>query len=417
MSEDTKAMDPTGEVLRELITPEGLADPFSIYSRLRERQRAGENIGRIVVTYEEAREVLSNKSMSSDRAHAILSQLAPKVREEVRAVEETLAAIVAFRDPPGHTTLRRLLVRAFNPKVVARQSEVIEKAVSELFAPLEELDSVDLRPALTYPLPSMVVAGLLGIPESERKLFGSWANDIVFIVGSGRADEALARKTLNSVMEMRAYMSELVAKRRKEPGDDLLSSMLEAVDEGRKLTEDEVFANSLFLMTAGHETATNLLGNAIVNLLTHPDQLALLREDWGLLDGAIEEVLRFEGPVQMTARIATEPIEVAGHRLEAGQPILVFLGAANRDPERFPEPDRFDIRRQDNNHLAFSYGAHFCLGAHLAREEARAVLRKVLGSHRQPELLSVPVPWQETVDFRGPTKLEVAWEEGEGQWA
>jgi cytochrome P450 len=209
-------------------------------------------------------------------------------------------------------------------------------------------------------------------------------------------------------MEMRSYMSELVAKRRKEPGDDLLSAMLGAAEEGRKLSEDEVFANSLFLMTAGHETATNLLGNALVSFLTHRDQLESLRKDWDLLDPAIEEVLRFEGPVQMTARIATRDIDIAGHYLREGQPILVFLGAANRDPERFKDPDCFDIARQENHHIAFSYGAHYCLGAHLAREEAKAVLREILGGERDLELASVPIPWQETVDFRGPKALEVA---------
>ena len=208
---------------------------------------------------------------------------------------------------------------------------------------------------------------------------------------------------------MRAFLRELVARRRAEPGDDLLSAMIAAADAEGRLSEDEIYANATFLMTAGHETATNLLSNAVLTLIRHPQEFERLRRDPALIPSAAEEILRFELPVQMTPRTAVEDGVLAGRKVRAGDALLLFLGAANRDPARFADPDRFDIARADNRHLAFGYGAHYCLGAALAREELRIALAHLLRRLPGLELAAEDIEWQATIDFRGPLALPVRW--------
>lgn len=408
----TTRLDDDQQVVRELFrrlrTPEGLRDPYVIYRELREREAGGGAIGRVIVRHDQAVEVLTDRTVSSERVDAIVERLEPTVREEVAAVTSTLKAIVAFRDPPGHTRVRRLLAQALRARAVSRQREVIERAANQLLDDLVADRRADIHGAFTYPLPAMVVAGILGIPEADRRRFERWANDIVFFVGSGALDEGLARATLTSVLEMRAYMTDLVAQRRADPQDDLLTAMIEAEDEGT-LTDAEIHANALFLMTAGHETATNMLSNGILTLLRHPEQLALLREDPSLVEAAAEEILRFESPVQMTPRIAKEDTTLAGRPVAAGDPVVIVLGAANRDPEVFADPDEFRIERDTRKHIAFAHGAHWCIGGPLAREEARIVLPLLLERLPDLQLVHDDIDWQPTLNFRGPTRLEVQW--------
>lgn len=395
-------------LLRQLLTPEGLADPYAIYDELRAAEQSGGDIGRVVVRYDQAQEVLTARSTTSERIEALVRRLEPEVRADVDLVVQVLKRIIAFRDPPGHTRLRRLLSTALRARAVANQREVIERTATRLLDDLVGSGQADLHAAFTFPFPAMVVAGLLGIPDADRHRFERWANDVVFFVGSGALDEALARRTLASMREMRAYMTDLIARRRAEPADDLLTAMLEAEDEGR-LDDDEVAANALFLMTAGHETATNMLSNAVLTLLRHPDELRRLREEPELVDAAVDEVLRFESPVQMVPRIASEATVIAGRALEPGDALLVVLGAANRDPEVFADPDTFDIERTNRRHIAFGHGPHWCIGGSLAREEARIVLPMLL--ERLPDLAlnTEEIGWQRTLNFRGPTALPVRW--------
>lgn len=395
-------------LLRRLLTPEGLDDPYAIYTELREREEAGEDIGRVVVRYDQAQEVLTHRGVSSERIDALVRRLDPALREEIAPVVRVLERIVAFRDPPDHTRVRRLLATALRARSVIAQREVIVGTATRLMDGLVGRSHGDLHGEFTFPFPAMVVAGLLGVPEDDRRRFERWANDVVFFVGSGTLDEALARRTLDSMRAMHAYMTELVDRRRSEPGDDLLTAMIAAEDEGR-LDDEEIHANALFLMTAGHETATNMLSNAVLTLLRHPEQLALLRADPGLVDAAVDEVLRFESPVQMVPRIAGAAGTIAGRRVEAGDALLVLLGAANRDPAAFPAPDRFDVRREHLRHIAFGHGPHWCIGGSLAREEARIVLPLLL--ERLPDLAldTDAIAWQPTLNFRGPQSLPVRW--------
>ena len=394
---------------RQLLTPEGIADPADVRRRLRKASRAGEPIGNIVIDWAGATEVLNHADLSSDRVDAICRPLDAQTRADIEPVHETLRAIIAFQDPPDHTRIRKLLRQAFTPRVLRHQQEVVEASVFEYVERLAAaaVDGVvDLHGVVSYPFPAAVISRMLGVPASEHERFQKWANDIVLFVGSGRLDARIARSTLESVMELREFMPELVAARRADPGPDLLTSMIEASDETGHLTENEIFSNALFLMTAGHETATNGISNGLVALLRHRDQWELFRRSPELLEPAVEEMLRFESPVQMTPRLARHRCSVRGHDLDEGDALVVMLGAANRDPEQFPDPDRFDIARADNRHLAFGHGAHWCLGGNLARQEMRAVLSAVAAEFGQLSLAAEP-QWQPTLNFRGPTSLMV----------
>ena len=400
-------------VIRRLLTRDGLANPYAIYREIREASAAGATTGRFLFRYDDVREALYDRELSSDRVSAILRPLPADARREAELLESTMRDIVVFRDGVEHRRLRKLLMSSFTPRMVAQARPRIEQFVDGLLDRVEKAaadgEPADLHRGFAYPLPALVVAALLGIPDEDRDAFQAWALDLVLVVGSGAITAELATRANDSMRRMRELMSRLVEQRRQDPGPDLLSAMIAASDGGERLTTDELYANALFLMTAGHETATNLLSNAILTLLRHPDQLALLRADPGMLNGAVEEVLRFEGPVQIAARIADRDRTVRGIDLRAGQALVVMLGAANRDPEVFAEPDRFDITRTDNPHVAFAHGAHFCLGAALARAEMQIVLPRILERFPDLRLAERDIEWQPTLDFRGPNRLLVTW--------
>jgi len=403
------ATDTTEHALRQLLTPEGLADPYALYRELREREASGDPIGRVVVRHEQVSAALTDRSMSCERIPGLVASLPDEVRSQVSVVERTLGDIIAFRDPPAHTRLRRLLAKAFTPGVVGQERLAIERAAGFLIDAIADDGETDLHGRVTYPLPAMVIGALLGVPDAELERFQRWALDIVFFVGSGQLGAELALRTRDSMLEMREYLADLVGRRRREPGDDLLSAMIAAADEGDRLTTDEIYANSVFLMTAGHETATNMLSNGVLTLLRHEDQLARLLAAPELIETATEEMLRYESPVQVTARFVTEDRELWGRRLRAGEALILLLGAANRDPDVFDDPDRFDIGRDKNRHLAFALGPHFCLGASLARLEMQVVVPLILERLPGLALGDGEIAWQPTLSFRGPTQLPVRW--------
>jgi len=409
--------DPTPDTVpsvRDLASPDGLRDPYAVYSRFRDAETAGHDIGRVVVRYDQVAGLLGDRRLSSDRVEGILAPLGSDVRERCPLLECTLRGIVAFRDPPDHTRIRRLLASTFSARTVKRVEDMIEGISTRLLDAVVADGEADLHRAYTYPLPAMVVGAMLGVPETDLDRFKSWAQDIVLLVGSGSPTGQLAVAAERHFAEMREYLRALVAARRADPGDELLSEMIAAAEHEGRLSEDEIYSNATFLMTAGHETATNMLSNGVLTLIRHPDQLERLRRERSLIPSAAEEILRFESPVQMTPRHAVEDGELAGRKVKAGDALLLFLGAANRDPVRFPHPDRFDIARSDNRHLAFGYGAHYCLGAALARLELRIALAHLLDRLPGLELTVGEVAWQQTIDFRGPLSLPVRWRPGGG---
>lgn len=275
-------------------------------------------------------------------------------------------------DPPRHRQLRNLVTQAFTPRAVEGLRPRITEIVEQLIDKVVEAGEMDVVEDFAVPLPVIVIAELLGIPIEDRALFKHWSDAIV----TGGGSELSPSRAMS---EMATYFTRLAAERSQEPRPDLISALLAARIDGESLTHGELLSFCTLLLIAGNETTTNLIGNAIICLDEHPDMAAGLAADGPrLLDSAIEEVLRYRSPVQSMFRVTRSEVEIGGHAIPAGQPVLAWIGSANRDPLRFPDPDRFDIRRSPNRHLAFGHGIHFCLGAPLARLESRIALEALL---------------------------------------
>ncbi|MFI6685632.1 cytochrome P450 [Streptomyces sp. NPDC050485] len=379
------------------------ADPHPVYAKLRAagpahlvRTPAGADVW-LIVGHEEARAALADPRLSKDwRAIA-----------EADYVELPVSANMLETDPPQHTRLRKLVAREFTPRRIEalrpRVQEITDQlVVTMLAAPGRTADLVD---SLAFPLPMTVICELLGVPDLDQEAFRVLSNEAV----------APTVHDNTAVREIGEYLVELIEdKRCTRPADDLLSALIRARHEdGDQLSQDELIGMAFLLLVAGHETTVNLISNGVRTLLGHPGQLAALRADFdGLLDGAVEEMLRYEGPVETaTFRFAREPVLVGDALIPAGAPVLVALAAAGRDPDRYPDPDRFDIRRAGQGHLAFGHGIHFCLGAPLARMEGRIAIRTLL--ERAPDLQLATkadqLEWLPGMLIRGVRHLPVRW--------
>lgn len=313
------------------------------------------------------------------------------------------------QDPPEHTRLRGLVNQAFTPRIIRRLEPRMHEIANELLDRALEQRDVDFVEALTYPLPVIVIAEIIGIPPEDREQFKAWSDAAVenlgtalFVPPSPDRMERLG-KLLD---EMGAYFSELAEERRRRPREDLLTGLVQAEVEGSKLTRDEMVRMLVLLLVAGNETTTTLIGNQVLDLLAHPDQLARLRAEPGLVESGVEEVLRYSSPVQMDPRRCTRSLELHGHKIEANQIVVNWLASANHDEAVFADAERFDIAREDNKHLAFGYGTHYCLGANLARLEGQVALRALLTRTRTFERTDDdPLPLHPSIVFRGVTKL------------
>jgi cytochrome P450 len=361
-----------------------------------------------VYCHEDVRQVLTDHdTFSSDRTR-LMTGRDPNVLEQVRVGSSLLGT-----DPPRHRFLRDLISRAFTPRAVAQLEPRIAAITNALLDAVIPGGQMDFIADLAYPLPVTVIAEMLGVPSSDRPTFKRWADALV-----GGTDEIptdvtspeVARR-LRLQQEMAEYFRATVEERRGAPKNDLISALVAAEVEGQRLSEADILAFCNVLLLAGHVTTTNLLGNAIVCFLDHPDQHALLRQDLALVPSAVEEVLRYEGPVQAIVRVVATDTTLGGQRLAAGQRILAWIGSANRDETVFAEPDRFDVTRHPNPHLAFGLGIHFCLGAPLARLEGRVALSIVLSRLRQLELAEpAPLEWANSAFLHGLTRLPLRFE-------
>jgi len=313
------------------------------------------------------------------------------------------------QDPPEHTRLRSLVNQAFTPRIIRRLQPRMVEIANELLDRALEQGEVDFVQALTYPLPVIVIAEIIGVPSGDRDQFKEWSDEAVANLGNGLfmppPPEKMQRLG-NLIGEMGDYFVKLADERLRKPREDLLTGLVQAEVEGSKLTQDEMVRMLVLLLVAGNETTTTLIGNAALELLAHPDQLARLRAEPDRIESAVEEILRYSSPVQMDPRCATRRVELHGHTIEAGQFVVSWLGSANRDEEVFPDGERFDIAREDNRHIAFGYGTHYCLGANLARLEAQVALRTLLSRTRAFERTDdAPLPLHPSIVFRGVTAL------------
>ncbi|MEU2160864.1 cytochrome P450 [Streptomyces sp. NPDC019208] len=393
------------------------ADPYPYYAKLREAGPVHEVVSPygdrvwLVVGHEEARAALADPRLSKSPGTLGLKMLD----------EELIGPYLLVLDPPDHTRLRRLVSREFTARRVEALRPRIQDITDELVGAMLPAGRADLVDALAFPLPITVICELLGVPAADRDRFRAWSTEIVAPTAADRERTA--------VEELAAYLDELIEdKRCSRPADDLLSALLRTlphspagtggtpIEERDRLSAAELRAMAYLLLIAGHETTVNLISNGVRALLRHPDQLNALRADFGLLDGAVEEMLRYDGPVETaTMRFTTEPVRYGDTVVPAGEPVLVALAAADRDPARFPGPDRFDIRRTATaggpGHLAFGHGIHYCLGAPLARLEAGIAVRTLL--ERCPGLAldpaGAPLDWLPGLLIRGVRRLPVVW--------
>ena len=306
-------------------------------------------------------------------------------------------------DPPDHTRLRTLVSKAFTPLSVADLAPRIQQIVDDLLDATEGRDRFDLIDAFAYPLPVIVIAEMLGVPSEDIEVFRSWSNDIALSVEPTVNDEQ-QRRIEESGEKLYDYFEGIIEQRRRNPQDDMITALIAAEDEGDRLTHEELLATLLLLLVAGNETTRNLIGNGTLALVRNPDQLERLRNEPDLIDSAINEMLRYDSPVQLDGRMATEEVEIGGKLIKPGQRAICLLGAANRDPSVFTNPDVFDIGRQEASHIAFGRGIHYCLGAPLAILEGRIAFSSLLNRFSSVTLLSEP-EYREQVVLRGVKEL------------
>ncbi len=309
-------------------------------------------------------------------------------------------------DPPEHTRLRRLVSKAFTPRAVENLRPRIQEIVDELLADVADKGEMDLVQALAYPLPVIVIAEMLGVPAEDRARFKKWSDDIVATLGGPFTPQDVLQAAARARNELVEYLSGVIADRRESPRDDLISGLIAAEDEGTVLSTQEIYSTTILLLVAGNETTTHLIDNSILALLRNPEQVRLLRDDPSLIGSAVEELLRFIGPVQATGRTLKEDLEIGGQEMKAGDSTFVLLGAANRDPAKWgDDADRLDVTRNPVDHVALGDGIHFCLGAPLARAEAQIAIGALL--ERFPDLkLAIEEPeWGGTFIIRGVKSL------------
>jgi pimeloyl-[acyl-carrier protein] synthase len=390
--------------------PSFLADPYPAYAALRAQDPVHRSLALqawVVTSYAEAETVLRDAATySSELTHAT-SQLGKALNQQRAASPLGHVMTVLNSDPPTHTRLRGLVNRAFTPRTVEALRGRIEAVTADLLDAVPAGQPFDLMTALAQPLPVIVIAELLGIPAADRGRFKAWSDEIAATTRP-MASQAAIDGARRATTELIAYLEPIVARLRTEPHEDLLSALVQVEEGGERLTHEELLAFAILLLVAGNETTTNLLGNAVLALLRHPAQLAALRANPELLPAAIEEALRFDSPVQAVIRFARQPATLGGRQIEAGDTVMVLIGAANRDPARFTQPETFDIATEGERtrHLAFGLGPHFCLGAPLARLEGEVALRALLA--RFPGLHAAGDPKQGgTFTLRGLDALPV----------
>ncbi|MDN3293126.1 cytochrome P450 [Streptomyces ficellus] len=373
----------------ELFTWEFATDPYPAYAWLREhapvhRTRLPSGVEAWLVTrYADARQALADQRLSKNPAH---HDEPAHARGRTGIPGERKAELMTHLlniDPPDHTRLRRLVSKAFTPRRVAEFAPRVQELTDRLIDNFATKGEADLIHEFAFPLPIYAICDMLGVPREDQDDFRDWAGMMLRHTKAGQGGGPRGG-VARSVKKMRGYLAELIHRKRQEPGDDLISGLIRASDHGEHLTENEAAAMAFILLFAGFETTVNLIGNGVYALLRNPDQRARLQEslaagERGLLETGVEELLRYDGPVELaTWRFATEALTIGGERIAAGDPVLVVLAAADRDPERFAEPDTLDLGRRDNPHLGYGHGIHYCLGAPLARLEGQTALATLL---------------------------------------
>ena len=393
--------------LYHLLDQKVLADPYPLYRAVREAAPVAWDpyLSCWVVTgYDEALIVL--KEFSADRTPTpeFMARLG---LGEIGPLADVMCRQMLFLDAPAHTHMRKLCASAFTPRRVERLRRHIEEIADELIDAALPQGCIDVVGDFAERLPAIVTAHLLGMPREDHVQLKEWSTDFAQMLGNFQHNPGGVVRVLKSLDEMTRYFRSAIREDRRRLDDGLVRSLVEAEVDGARLTEDEVIANVIVTMVGGQETTTNLIGNGLLTLLRHPDQLIELRDTPEIADTAIEELLRYETPSQHTGRICRTDTVLGGQTIPAGAPVLAVMAAANRDPARFADPDRLDLTRADNRHLAFGWAAHFCFGAPLARMEARIAFQALLRRLPDLALTDQPPVWRDNLGLRGLTALPV----------
>jgi cytochrome P450 len=385
--------------------PEFLADPYPTYHRLREEDPVHHSPMDfwVLTRYEDVAAVLRDPRFIKE---PLVSMVAARFGV---SVPPGVGLSMLDRDPPDHTRLRSLVSKAFTPRVVEGLRPRIQKMVDDLITRAEAVGTMDLIEEFAYPIPVNVICEMLGVPVDDHERLKGWSLDIARGLDSVwlPLESEIPKRSGAARHAIGDYMRGLIAERRASPRGDLLSALIAAEEAGDKLSEDELIATCILLLIAGHETTVNLIGNGTLALLRHPEELRRLRETPGLITSAVEELLRYDGPVQRTARITSTEVTIGGRTIPKGEMVMPFIGAADRDPSQFPDPDRLDLGRADNRHIAFGWGIHFCLGAPLARVEGQIAIDTLVRRLPGLALVDAEPEHRQSLTLRGLKALPV----------
>ena len=396
-----------------VFTDEILQDPYPTYARLHEEGPLHYlDVGSkwavwSIISHAECSSIAKDPRLSAKRAQQLLALLPISRQPEFTELARMLSLWMIFMDPPEHTRLRKLLNKGFSPAAIEGLRPQVEAVVDRMLAPLKRGSEVELMREFANAMPVRIISELLGVPQEMNDTFISWSRAIAVFRGSPDRTVEQARAAQDALIALTDFFRKTVAERRRNKGNDLISLLIDIEEEGEVLTEEELYAQCIALLFAGHETTRNLIGNGMYTLLQHPQETAELRENPEIIRSAVEEILRFESPVQFTARVLKEDIEVCGQRIPKKWSILCMLGAANRDPKQFKDPNRLNLKRLNNQHLAFSAGPHFCIGSQLARLEGQIAILNLLQRFPQMKLTGPRPEWASTFGFRGLKSLPV----------
>jgi cytochrome P450 len=359
----------------------------------------------VITRYDDVKFVTSSSTMSSDRLRPFYESLKDERRDILSGVMRYLDHWLVFKAPPEHTRLRRILNSVLSPRTVQGMEPAVRATFEHILAGIDPAQEIEFMKDLAVLLPAWVILDMLGVPREDFARIKAWSDALRLFIGTAQGEGDKYRRAREGADGMSAYFRDLITRRRAAPGEDVVSRMIAARDEAGALTEDELVACCMLFLFGGHETTTNLLGSAVVALLEHPQQRERLRAEPGLITSAIEEFLRYDGPSNSIARVVAQDHELGGRTLRAGQRVFAMVNAANRDPRQFEQPHALDLGRTPNRHLTFGQGLHFCLGAPLARLEARVCIGTLVERFPQMRPGSAPVQWLDAMIMRGPEQL------------
>jgi cytochrome P450 len=387
-----------------------IANPYPTYSIL----RSGAPIhwsndfsggAWLLPRYTDVANALRDPRLSARRSHMLMAQFSPETREEFTAFSRILAQWMVFLDSPQHSRLRRLMNQGFKPGILQAMRPRIQRAVDALLERVQEAGQMDFMLNFAHPLPALVIAEMLGIDSADQADFLTWSDAIAAFIGNPQSTLEVAHCAQTSLIALIEYFRTLLPERRRHRGDDLISLLIYVEEEGEVLTAEELLAQCSMLLFAGHETTRNLLGNGLWALLQHPDQLTTLKNNPSLMPQALRELVRYESPLQCVSRLVADDFSLHGHHLEQGQRVILLIGSANRDPDKFANPDILDISRKDGTPLSFGYGAHVCIGATISYLEAEIAFNTLFARMPHLQLADDTPVWCCNVAFRGLARL------------